>query len=59
MNFQQNYILVYLSIMCIPVCLLGHYWIDPNGGVPNDAVLVFCDFETLSTCLLPKVSKVA
>lgn len=38
--------------------LVGKYWIDPNGGVPNDAVLVLCDFEALSTCVLPKVSKV-
>ena len=40
------------------IFFVGKYWIDPNGGVPNDAILVLCDFETLSTCVLPKVSKV-
>lgn len=37
---------------------VGNYWIDPNGGVRNDAVLAFCHFESLSSCVLPKNLKV-
>lgn len=55
-NFKQKQVRLYFNI--INVCFLGKYWIDPNGGVPNDAVLVFCDFETLSSCILPKIPKV-
>ena len=32
----------------------GEYWIDPNSGTPKDAILVYCDMETLSTCITPK-----
>ena len=34
--------------------LLGNYWIDPNGGIRNDAVLAFCHLESQSSCVLPK-----
>merc|ERR1719341_1890588 len=32
----------------------GEYWIDPNGSDPKDAILVYCDMETGSTCVQPK-----
>jgi len=31
----------------------GEYWVDPNGGAADDAILVFCDFENNSTCINP------
>lgn len=37
---------------------LGDYWIDPNSGVPNDAVLVHCVFESSATCFMPNNLKV-
>ena len=33
---------------------IGQYWIDPNGGDMNDAILVHCDMETGSSCVYPK-----
>ncbi len=38
--------------------MLGDYWIDPNGGVPNDAVLARCLFESSATCILPNKPEV-
>lgn len=32
----------------------GQYWIDPNGGDMNDAILVHCDMKTGSSCIYPK-----
>jgi collagen type II alpha len=32
----------------------GQYWIDPNGGDMNDAILVHCDMSTGSSCVYPK-----
>jgi len=32
----------------------GEYWIDPNSGTPKDAILVYCDMETMATCITPK-----
>jgi collagen type II alpha len=32
----------------------GEYWIDPNSGTPKDAILVYCDMDTKSTCIMPK-----
>lgn len=32
----------------------GHYWIDPNEGDVRDAILVYCDAKTKSTCVLPQ-----
>ncbi|VDN17646.1 unnamed protein product [Dibothriocephalus latus] len=29
----------------------GEYWIDPNGGSPQDAILVYCDMRTKETCI--------
>lgn len=36
----------------------GNYWIDPNGGVANDAVLAHCQFDSSATCILPSDLKV-
>lgn len=33
---------------------LGEYWIDPNEGDIRDAVLVWCDEVTKSTCIKPQ-----
>lgn len=33
---------------------LGEYWIDPNGGDINDAILVYCDMPTGGSCVYPK-----
>lgn len=33
---------------------LFQYWIDPNSGNPKDAILVYCDMKTMSTCINPK-----
>ena len=32
----------------------GEYWVDPNAGNPKDAILVYCDMDSLSTCIQPK-----
>ena len=37
----------------------GYYWIDPNGGAIEDAVLVECDVETNSTCFPAKAQNVS
>ena len=34
----------------------GEYWVDPNAGDPNDAILVHCDMDKLATCITPKPS---
>ena len=39
--------------MLIRFGLTGNYWLDPNGGIPNDAFEAFCDFDANSTCLFP------
>ena len=33
--------------------ILGIYWIDPNGGIGNDAIKVYCEFHTNASCLYP------
>lgn len=33
--------------------ILGFYWIDPNGGITNDAIKVYCEFHTNASCLYP------
>ena len=30
---------------------VGEYWIDPNEGVPEDAIKVYCNFSFNATCL--------
>ncbi|WP_395239259.1 hypothetical protein [Salmonella sp. s54412] len=42
-----------------PILESGNYWIDPNSGVSDDAVIAFCDFERISTCVHPVMEKVA
>ena len=32
----------------------GEYWVDPNAGDPNDAILVYCDMAKRATCIYPK-----
>jgi len=34
------------------------YWVDPNSGCEADAIKVFCDFDTLETCVYPANGKV-
>lgn len=34
----------------------GMYWIDPNGGNPNDAIEVYCDIAKHETCVEAKPS---
>lgn len=29
----------------------GFYWVDPNGGGPEDAIHVYCNFRTKETCI--------
>jgi len=41
---------LYMSYPDLPS---GFYWIDPNGGLPNDAVKARCEHRTNSTCLYP------
>ena len=31
----------------------GLRWIDPNGGCNADAIEVFCNFESIETCVYP------
>lgn len=30
----------------------GEYWVDPNEGTANDAIKVYCDFDTEETCVM-------
>ncbi|EDO48996.1 predicted protein [Nematostella vectensis] len=39
--------------MCHPKLKSGNYWIDPNEGIPDDSIQVYCDFENNSTCIFP------
>jgi len=32
----------------------GEYWVDPNEGSVNDAIIVHCDMEQKATCVLPQ-----
>merc|ERR1719431_380197 len=34
----------------------GEYWVDPNEGSINDAIVVQCDMDKKSTCVLPQPS---
>ncbi|XP_022779253.1 collagen alpha-2(I) chain-like, partial [Stylophora pistillata] len=39
--------------MSYPELKSGLYWIDPNGGITNDAIKVYCEFQTNGSCLYP------
>jgi len=39
--------------MSYPKLRSGLYWIDPNGGIVNDAIEVYCEFHTNASCLYP------
>ena len=58
-KFQVFYIVAVNVVFRVPTStnnfyFLGNYWIDPNGGVRNDAVLAYCHLESQSSCVLPK-----
>lgn len=58
---KQNLLTEFLDCICwvdfiITVSFSGFYWIDPNGGLPNDALRVRCEHRTNSTCLYPTKS---
>ena len=36
----------------------GTYWVDPNMGCSSDAIQVFCNFSSNSTCIFPQQNKV-
>ncbi|XP_078355413.1 collagen alpha-2(I) chain-like [Oculina patagonica] len=42
---------LYMSYPDLPS---GFYWIDPNDGIPDDAIRVHCDHFTHSSCLYPQ-----
>lgn len=47
------------TVFCVTlISHSGNYWIDPNGGIPNDAFEVYCDFTTNYTCIYPNQHKV-
>lgn len=35
----------------------GDYWMDPNEGDVQDAILVHCDMTTTATCLYPQPNR--
>jgi len=37
----------------------GEFWVDPNGGATQDAILVYCRFENDETCIKPSPAKFA
>lgn len=38
------------------LCMPGYYWIDPNLGMPDDAVYVFCNMTSEGeTCISPDI----
>lgn len=43
--------------MCFPESKTGYYFIDPNGGGKNDAIMAYCDFDRtdiVETCVFPQ-----
>ena len=44
-----------LTLVCHP----GEYYIDPNEGEVEDAIKVYCKFDTAETCVPPKRSTVS
>ncbi|EDO49401.1 predicted protein, partial [Nematostella vectensis] len=39
--------------LCRPEAESGQYWIDPNGGITEDSILVYCDFALNASCITP------
>ena len=48
----------YAQVVIVQFSCIGQYWIDPNGGAIEDAVLVECNFEKNSTCFPAKAKNV-
>lgn len=42
---------------CYPDLNSGEFWVDPNEGVPEDAINVYCDFSFNATCLFSSKEK--
>jgi len=38
-------------LMCYPGLQSGEFWVDPNEGITEDAIKVYCDFSFNATCL--------
>jgi len=37
-------------------CRTGWYWIDPNLGMPDDAIYVYCNVSNMGeTCIFPDI----
>ena len=45
-------------MLVIPLCL-GDYWIDPNEGSHDDAILVHCNATNYETCIYPRWATVS
>ena len=42
------------------LCLFpGTRWIDPNGGCTADSIEVYCNFDTMETCVYPTERRIA
>ena len=40
----------------IMLCQTGWYWIDPNLGMPDDAISVICNITNMGeTCIFPDI----
>lgn len=59
--FSYDYFKLDIIIRCVlsdiaPLFLLDWYWIDPNLGMPDDAVFAFCNLTNSGeTCVYPDV----
>ena len=56
LNACFNVVLFCLVVLVVSVSvffLLGEYWIDPNEGVSDDAIKVFCHFGANASCFYP------
>lgn len=47
---------MYITNIINVVIVLGWYWIDPNLGMPYDAVYVYCNMSSGGeTCVFPDI----
>lgn len=54
LTFLQHYKVISPRQRCY--CVLGWYWIDPNLGMPYDAVYVYCNMSNGGeTCVFPDI----